>query len=77
MSQNGHMNQAAAMVQRSALLEARRREVVAAYLALPDALLDNLERTATRLEPAAQFGALRLVVEMRRRRTKERLKVPT
>ncbi len=74
-SQNGH-GLADALALRKAQHEAHRRAVVAAYLAIPDVLLDSLERTATRLEPAAQFGALRLVVEIRRRRTKEREKAP-
>jgi hypothetical protein len=67
--QNGHATDE--LTRRAALLEQHRRAVAAAYLSLPDALLDNFERLAMAQEPPVRLGGLQLVVAIRRRRAKE------
>lgn len=69
---NGHAT--VEQARRAEVMEHRRREVVAAYLALPDALLDSFERLAMLQDATPRLGGLQLVVAIRRRRAKERLK---
>jgi hypothetical protein len=68
--QNGHAP-VDEQTRRAALLEQRRRAVAAAYLSLPDVLLDNFEHLAMTQEPPVRLGGLQLVVAIRRRRAKE------
>jgi hypothetical protein len=69
---NGHT--AAEQARHAEVMEQRRREVVAAYLALSDVLLDSFERLAMMQDVSARLGGLQLVVAIRRRRAKERMK---